>query len=135
MRSLGVWGGVLLGEACGADVDRFEDAVAFRQSFGELAGKLGPDLGPVERGHSLLSSLHLFTSVPEGVDGPGLMIANGGIVYSDGDYGCLWDGGWEKKPAPRESIRSGVELGVNLAAYSAQRSRRRSLKVTQPVED
>lgn len=113
-------GGVLLGEACGAGTNSMEGAVAFRQSFGELAKKMGKDLTPVDRGHSLLASLHFFSGMPEGVGGPCLMLADGGMMYSDGDYGCLWDGGWPEKPAPRESIRSAVELGINLGAYAAK---------------
>ena len=80
---------------------------------------MGKSLIPVEGKHSLMNSLHVFGAMPDGVAGPGLVVADGGMLYSDGDYGCLWDGGWPDHPARRETIRSAIELGINLGVFSA----------------
>ena len=121
-------GGLLVGEACGARTSSNEGPVAFRQSFGDLSRNLERNLAPVERGHSLLTSLHIFSGAPEGIDGPGLILADGGMVYSDGDYGCLWAGGWPDSAAPRDGIRSAIELGINIAVYSANSRNFQSLR-------
>ncbi len=122
-------GGVIFGEACGAGITSTEQAVAFRQSFRALAERLGAKLTTVERGHPLFTVHHVFAEVPGGVDGPALIVSGEGIIYSDGDYGCLWDGGRPEKPAPREAIRSAVELGTNLGVYSHQRVHRQSVRM------
>jgi hypothetical protein len=128
-------GGVLLGEACGAGTGTVEGAVDFCQSFGDLAQTLGKNLMPVEGEHSLMNSLHVFGGMPEGVAGPGLMVANGGMLYSDGDYGCLWGGGWPDQPAPRETIRSAMELGINLGVFSANTKHLHSLSQDSGQEE
>lgn len=79
---------------------------------------------------------HLFAEPPEGIDGPGAMFGGNGIIYSDGDYGCLWDGGRPEKAASRSAIRSAVEIGVNLAVYSYDRTHSHSVRmVNRRAED
>ena len=46
-----------------------------------------------------------------------------GFIISTADYGCLWQGGPEDAPMPREVIRAAVEIGVNAACFGAQRRR------------
>ena len=121
-------GGVLLGEACGAITNSTDESVDFRDAFGELAIRLGKDLAPVRQGHPLLTSLHIFGGAPDGIDGPATIMADGGLVYSSGDFGCLWNGGRSDPPAPRETIRSAVELGINLCAYTARATQIHSLE-------
>lgn len=123
-------GGVLLGEACGATTNSTEESVAFRDAFAELAVRLGKDLAPVRQGHPLLTSLHIFGGAPDGINGPASIMADGGLVYSNGDFGCLWNGGRPDQPAPREAIRSAVELGINLCAYTARETQIHSLEQT-----
>jgi hypothetical protein len=122
-------GGVLLGETCGADARSGSDGAPFRRSFVALAERLGIELAIVERGHPLLKAHHLFAQAPEGAGGPASMVAGGGIVYSDGDYGCLWDGGRPNAPAQREAIRSAAELGVNMGIYASRRVHMRSVRL------
>ncbi|MFQ5873060.1 MAG: DUF4159 domain-containing protein, partial [Dehalococcoidia bacterium] len=94
-------GGVLLGEACPeGGQEAKEQAKAFRQAFGNLSQRLGGNLRSVERGHPLLKIYHLFSQTPAGLDGPALVTEDQGIIYSDGDYGCLWGGGRGGKPVP-----------------------------------
>ena len=120
-------GGVLLGEACTAGSDSGESA--FRQSFIGIARGLGRDLGVVERGHSLLKSHYVFAEPPEGINSRAVIVETEGIMYSDSDYGCLWDGGTAGEAASRESIRAATEIGVNIAVYADNRLRMRSARL------
>jgi len=45
-----------------------------------------------------------------------LLEANG-VVYSDVDYGCAWQGGRVDAPLARGAIRDALELGVNIALF------------------
>ena len=121
-------GGIVLGEACGADGGPTAEDTPFRMSFLDLAQQLGRDLIPVEQDHPILSAHHVFSQPPEGIDGPSALVADGGIFYGDGDYGCLWDGGRPHMPVTRESIRSVTELGINLGVFAAQGAHLRSIK-------
>jgi hypothetical protein len=40
-----------------------------------------------------------------------------GLVYSDADYGCSWQGGPVDRALPRAAIREAIEFGANLAVY------------------
>ncbi len=121
-------GGLVLGEACGAHGEETNEDTPFRKSFLDLAQQMGRDLTPVEQGHPILSAHHVFSGPPEGIDGPSALVADGGIFYSDGDYGCLWAGGRPGRPATREAIRSATELGINLGVFAAQGAHLRSVK-------
>ncbi len=90
---------------------------------------------PLERRHPVFAAPHLFAEPPEGIDGPAAMFGQSGISYSDGDYGCLWDGGRPEKPASRSAIRSGLEMGVNLAAYSYQRTHSNLVRMVTGISD
>lgn len=116
-------GGVLLGESCGG-------GAAFRESFVQLVEKLGRELALVERGHPLFTTHHLFAQAPEGAQGPAQLAASDDVIYSSGDYGCLWEGGRPDKPASREAIRSALELGTNLGIYASQRVYNRSVRLS-----
>ena len=124
-------GGIIFGEHCGAITGSEESP--FQKSFREMASRLERPLTPIERRNPVLSSLYLFSEPPEGVEGQtAAMFGGSGIIYSDGDYGCLWDGGRPEKAASRTAIRAGVEMGVNLAVYSYQRTHATSVRmVTQ----
>jgi hypothetical protein len=120
-------GGVLLGEVCRADGQGAEKAAPFSDAFKELAERLQRKLTPLTRGHDMFTAHHLFAEAPDGIDGPAQLLADSGIVFSDGDYGCLWDGGRPDRPAPRSSIRPSIELGINLGIYSFQRTHQHSV--------
>ena len=122
-------GGIIFGECCGAGESRVDQESPFQRSFREMADRLGRPLVPIERRHPVFATPHLFAEPPEGIDGPAAMFGESGIIYSDGDYGCLWDGGRPEKPASRSAIRSGVELGVNLAVYSYERTHGYSVRM------
>ena len=120
-------GGIVLGECCGLIEAKQESP--FQRSFRDMADRLDRPLVAMERRHPVFAGPHLFSGPPEGIDGPAGMFSEGGIIYSDGDYGCLWDGGRPELPASRSAIRSGVELGVNLAEYACQRTHSFSVRM------
>jgi hypothetical protein len=123
-------GGVLLGEACGEGGEGGkEGGKAFRQAFSGLSQSLGRTLKTVERGHPLLKVHHVFSGAPAGVDGPVLLMEDDGVAHSDGDYGCLWNGGRSDKAMDRQSIRDALELGTNFAVYAHNRTRAQALKL------
>lgn len=119
-------GGVLFGEACGIGDN---GSVDFRQSFLELADQLGAEMTTVERGHRLLKFHHLFAQAPDGADGATLVAAGGNLIYTDADYGCLWDGGRPDAPASRDAIRSATEFGVNMCAFSSESVRLQAVRM------
>ena len=120
-------GGVLMGEVCGAGAKGANAGEPFGESFKAMAERLDRKLSPLYRGHDLFNAYHLFAEGPEGIDGPPELLENDGIVFSDGDYGCLWDGGRPEAPASRASIRAAVELGINLGIYSSHRIQQHSV--------
>lgn len=120
-------GGVVFGETCSANGASVESS--FQESFIELAQRLGGDVASVERGHAILTSHYLFAKPPEGIGDRSQLAVGNGVVFSDADYGCLWDGGAQDSPASREAIRSATELGVNIGVYASQRLHMRSAKL------
>jgi len=119
-------GGLLLGETCH---EGGVDAKVFSQCFASLANTLGRKLQTVDRSHLLLRQHHLFASVPVGLNGPALLVEDEGMLFSDGDFGCIWAGGSAEKPMPRDVIRDALELGTNIAIYAHQRMRYHALKI------
>jgi len=117
-------GGVLFGEVCGASA---KAGAPFSDSYKAMAERLDRKLTPLPRGHDLFNAYHLFAEAPDGINGPPELLENDGIVFSDGDYGCLWDGGRPEAPASRASIRAAVEFGINLSIYSSQRIQQHSV--------
>ena len=120
--------GILLGESCKVADSEAQEADAFQRSFEALAEEMETELFPVDRGHPLLSACHVFSGVSTGVWVAPLVKVGASMIYSEGDYGCLWSGGHPKSPALRETIRSAFDFGVNLGAYSARSTYRYSLK-------
>ena len=125
-------GGVLFGEFCRAHGNGSAASEPFLRSFETLAEEMDRELSPVGGGHPLLSACHVFGEVPEGIEGAPMVRAGTGMVYSEGDYGCLWSGGHAESPASREIIRSAFELGVNLGAYAARSTYEHSLQTFSP---
>lgn len=120
-------GGVLVGEICGAGAKGAKAGAPFSDSYKAMAERLDRTLSPLSRGHDLFDAYHLFAEAPEGINGTPELLENDGIVFSDGDYGCLWDGGRPDAPASRASIRAAVEFGINLGIYSSQRIQQHSV--------
>ena len=119
-------GGVFLAETCHVEGQR---AKSFSQSFASLAQRLGRNLRTVGRGHPLLKIHNLFAVTPSGLDGPAMLMEDQGMVYSDGDFGCIWAGGKWDKLMPREAIRDALELGVNIALYAHERAHYHALRI------
>ena len=122
-------GGVFFSEFCGASGDEGQDEAAFRDSILHLATEMNTALKPVERGHPLLTACHQFAGSPPGIAGSAQVLVGEGMIYSQGDYGCLWSGGRPESTISREAIRSATEFGVNLGAYAANNTHAHSLSV------
>ena len=114
-------GGVIFGEGCSAGEAESRGAKEFGLAFNQLASQLKCKLEIVQRGHPLLSAVHVFSEVPQGAEPGGMLLEGGNMVYSGSDYGCAWQGGREGLPLPREIIRSAFEMGANVVVH-AQRA-------------
>ncbi|MFP3898147.1 MAG: DUF4159 domain-containing protein [Dehalococcoidia bacterium] len=110
-------GGVILGEGCSEGESESRGAREFGLAFNQLAGQLKRKLEIVQRGHPLLSSVHVFGEVPQGAEA-GMLLEGGNMVYSGSDYGCAWQGGHRSHPLSREIIRNAIEMGANVLAYA-----------------
>jgi hypothetical protein len=112
-------GGIIFGEGCseGQDEDRVKGAKEFGLAFNQLASQLKCKLEMVQRGHSLLEAVHVFSEVPPGT-APAMLLEGNNMVYSASDYGCAWQGGHKNAPLSRDIIRSSFEMGTNIIAYA-----------------
>ena len=112
-------GGLIFGEGCSEGPPEAESKGAkdFGLAFNQLAGQLKCKLEIVQRGHPLLSAVHIFAEVPQGA-APAMLLEGGCMVYSGCDYGCAWQGGRQDLPLPRDVIRDSVEMGTNIVAYA-----------------
>ena len=109
-------GGIIFAESCAEQQD--EGVKEFGLAFNRLAEQLGQKLEVVQRGHPLLDSHHIFSTVPPGAKSEGLLMVGAQIIYSNYDYGCAWSGGYSDNPLPRDVIRGAFEMGVNIVAYA-----------------
>ena len=112
-------GRVILGEGCpgGQGETEAKGAKEFGLAFNQLAGQLKCKLEAVQRGHPLLSAVHIFSEVPPGAE-PGMLLEGGHMVYSGSDYGCAWQGGRQAHSLSRDIIRGSFEMGANIIAYT-----------------
>jgi hypothetical protein len=117
INSLLEHGGVLLGEGCPSGPNGEAGAREFALAFVNLATRLGHTLTRVDRTHALMTAEHLFGEAPAGARATARLLESGGIVYSDADYGCAWQGGPADHPLARGTIRDALEFGVNLAVF------------------
>jgi hypothetical protein len=112
-------GGVIIGEGCAAGAGGEAGAREFAMSFVDLATRLGRQLTTIDRGHALMRARHIFGEPPPGGRANARVLESGGMVYSDADYGCAWQGGPADRPLPRGVIRDAFEFGTNLAIFRA----------------
>lgn len=113
-------GGTLFVESCHREGGT---KPAANEAFDELIQALGAKPQVVKRHQPLLSEPFFFARPPDGYEtqgGPDLR-ADGGVVLSACDFGCLWQGERRNGPASREEIRAGMEWGHNLLLYAWQR--------------
>jgi hypothetical protein len=112
-------GGVVFGEGCteGQQEAASKGAREFGLAFNQLAAQLNCKLEVVQRGHPLLSVIHVFAEVPPGAE-PAMLLEGGHMVYSASDYGCAWQGGHQDQPLSRDIIRGCFEIGTNIATYA-----------------
>jgi hypothetical protein len=112
-------GGVIIGEGCAGGAGGEAGARQFAMSFVDLATRLGRQLTTIDRGHALMNARHIFGEPPPGGRANARVLESGGMVYSDADYGCAWQGGPTDHPMPRGLIRDAFEFGTNLAIFRA----------------
>ena len=112
-------GGVIFGESCsgGQGETQSKGAKEFGFAFNQLASQLKCKLEMVQRGHPLLSAVHIFSDVPQGAE-PGMLLEGGSMIYSGSDYACAWQGGHQDQPLTRDIIRSSLEMGANIVGYA-----------------
>jgi hypothetical protein len=112
-------GGIIFGEGCYEEQHETESkgAKEFGLAFNRLASQLNCKLETVQRGHPLLSIVHIFSEVPQGA-APAMVLEGGHMVYSGSDYGCAWQGGHQDEPLSRDIIRNSLEMGTNIIAYA-----------------
>jgi hypothetical protein len=116
-------GGTLFIESCRQDLAA-EDPPADAAFFG-LLDSLGVHLEAVPPDHPLLTDPYLFAAPPPGfaAEGERKLLAGDGVVFSNYDYGCLWQGERHGGPPTREEIRAALEWGSNVVAYAVRRWR------------
>ena len=56
-------------------------------------------------------------SFPPGARERARVLEANGVIYSDADYGCAWQGGPADRPLVRGAIRDALEFGVNIATF------------------
>jgi hypothetical protein len=125
-------GGILFAEACsggGKKQQQQDRAKGFRSAIAGMCVSLGRNLRPMERQHPAFRSYHVFGSPPAGQDGAAVVMENDCIIYSDADYGCVWQGGRREQPVARGIVRDALEFGANIAIYSQRRARLKALKL------
>ncbi len=113
-------GGVIFGEGCSKGQSEVEakGTKEFGLAFNQLASQLKCKLEIVQRGHPLLSTVHIFSEVPQGAEPSSMLLEGSHMVYSGSDYGCAWQGGRQDHPLSRDIIRSSFEMGANIIAYA-----------------
>jgi hypothetical protein len=116
-------GGTVLFESCRSGESSGDPAAD--ASFLDLVASMGIQLEELQRGDDLLVEPHLFATPPPGfeIEGPPKVLVGGGVIFSTGDYGCLWRGERRGRTATREEIRTATEWGTNLIAYAVARQR------------
>jgi len=113
-------GGTVWLEGC----HRVGDGAAADAAWRDALASFGIQPADLQPGHALLVEPWLFGALPAGydADGQGRLLARDGVIYSAADYGSVWQGWRQGRPAAREEIRAAQELGMNALAYALRRS-------------
>jgi len=103
---------------------RLGDGAAADAAWRDVLASFGIQPVDLQPGHALLSEPCLFAAPPAGYDaeGQGRLLAREGVIFSAADYGSVWQGWRQGRPAAREEIRAAQELGMNALAYALHRS-------------
>jgi len=110
-------GGVVIGEGCAAGPSGETGQREFAMAFVNLANQLQRQLTRVDRSHAVMHARHVFGEPPPGARPTPRVLESGGMVYSDADYGCAWQGGPPTQALPRATIRDALEFGTNLTIF------------------
>jgi hypothetical protein len=107
-------GGAVFADSCATQANG-----ETRKAVQDLAGRLGLKLTALEGSNPLLDTRYPFSEPPAGAS-EGEVVGSGRFVASLRDYGCAWSGSCGKDVLPRETVRSALEWGVNVALASVQ---------------
>jgi hypothetical protein len=107
-------GGAVFADSCKTTVNGEK-----RQAIQALAGRLGLKLAPLGPSDPVLNMRYPFAEPPAGA-GEGEVVGSGRFIASMRDYGCAWSGMCGNDVLPRETVRSALEWGVNVAISSVQ---------------
>jgi hypothetical protein len=101
-----------------------DDATA-KATFLDLLAALEMEPGPLPTDHRLLITPYLFAAPPSGFETEGIpeVLVGDGVIFSDCNYGLVWQGKVRDGTPSREQIRSAVEWGSNIVAYAQKRRR------------
>lgn len=111
--------GVLVAEDCGEVETKGNNSKRHGPVYDELIDKFKLKLKPVNHDNPLLYNINVFSEVPQGIKS-GVFLKGEGVIYTDNDYGCAWQGGHKGDPICREAIRSAFEIGTNIVDYAYQ---------------
>jgi hypothetical protein len=80
---------------------------------------------PLPAGHRLLTQPYLFAAPPAGFETQGnpQILFSEGVIFSNYNYGLIWQGERRGRLASREEIRTATEWGTNIIAYALNRRR------------
>jgi hypothetical protein len=116
-------GGMIFGEGCSRSFAETEakGSREFGLAFNRFASRINYKLEIVKKGHPLLQYDNIFSDTPQGCE-PAMLLESGNLICSNSDYGCAWEGGRDEQPLSRDVIRSAIELGSNIIAYSLRKA-------------
>ncbi|MCS7060123.1 MAG: DUF4159 domain-containing protein [Anaerolineae bacterium] len=123
-------GGTVLMESC----RHRGDGAAGHSMLLDALASLGIQPLEVQAGHPLLGDPWMFATVPAGyADGSGRLLVGDGVILSECDYGNVWCGTRQGRPATREEIRAAHELGVNILTYALRRKQASEKAFATPI--
>jgi hypothetical protein len=113
-------GGTVFFEACQRQPAAAAQA---HRVFNEMLESFGRAMAPLSSEHEILTIPNFFPAIPAGFAEavPALQVSDG-LLINQGDYGCVWAGAHQDRPATREEVRAAHELGGNLLAFAQARA-------------
>ena len=115
--------GTLLFESCRHDAPSGDSPA--ETAFLDMLSSFGVQLNELPSDHRLLVEPLLFAAPPPGFETEGVptIKLSDGVILTNCDYGCLWQGERRGRVATREEIRTAMEWGRNLVTYAIERRR------------
>ena len=95
-------------------------------AFLNLLADMGMEPEAMPTGHRLLTDPFVFAVPPPGFETreTSEVLVSDGVIFSNNNYGLLWQGEARDGVPSREQIRAAMEWGGNIIAYALDRQRR-----------